>query len=105
MARKGVMAKIPSTRKAAAIGRFGGPSLLTLHTLPMPDPGPSEILIAMHTAGVGVWDTAIRQGEWRAPGRPKFPFIPGVDGAGRVAAVGSRVTRFRVGDRVYAYEF
>jgi len=99
------MAKIPSTRNAAAIDRFGGPSLLKPRALPMPQCGPSEILIDMHTAGVGVWDTAIRRGEWRAPGRTRFPFIPGVDGAGRVAAVGSRVTRFDVGDRVYAYEF
>ena len=40
-----------------------------LHTLAVPQPGPSEIIIAVHTAGVGIWDAAIRQGEWRAPGR------------------------------------
>jgi NADPH:quinone reductase-like Zn-dependent oxidoreductase len=90
---------------AAATDRFGGPSLLKPHIVPVPEPGPSEILIALHTAGVGIWDAEIRKGNWRPPGRSKFPLIPGVDGAGRVAAVGSRVTRFRAGDRVYAYEF
>jgi NADPH:quinone reductase-like Zn-dependent oxidoreductase len=90
---------------AAAIDRFGPPSLLTRHELPVPKPGPNEVLIAIDTAGVGSWDTSIRDGSWRRPGRAKFPLVPGVDGAGIVAAKGSRVRRFRLGDRVYAYEF
>ena len=91
--------------RAAAVSRFGPPSLLKLQQLPVPEPGPDEVLLAIATAGVGIWDGAIRRGEWRRPGRPKFPLIPGVDGAGIVVAKGSRVRRFRVGDRVYAYEF
>jgi NADPH:quinone reductase-like Zn-dependent oxidoreductase len=91
--------------KAAAIDRFGGPSALTPHTLEVPAPGPNEIVIKLHTAGVGVWDSDIRRGSWRPPGRPSFPLVPGVDGAGIVAAAGARVTRFRIGDHVYAYEF
>jgi NADPH:quinone reductase-like Zn-dependent oxidoreductase len=61
--------------KAVAIDRFGSPSVLTLHTLPVPEPGPSEVLIALHAAGVGVWDAAIRDGSWRPTGRPKFPLV------------------------------
>jgi len=91
--------------KAAAIDRFGPPSALTLHRVPMPSPGPQEVLIAMVTAGVGSWDASIRDGSWRKPGRTRFPLVPGVDGAGIVAAVGARVRRFHPGDRVYAYEF
>ncbi len=90
---------------AAAIDRFGGPSVLRPHTLELPVPGPHEILVKLHTAGVGVWDAAQRDGSWRPPGRPSFPLVPGVDGAGVVAATGARVTRFRIGDHVYAYEF
>jgi len=91
--------------KAVALDRFGPPSVLTLHELPVPSPGPREVLIAIDTAGVGTWDASIRDGSWRAPGRPRFPLVPGTDGAGTVVATGSRVTRLRVGDRVYAYEF
>lgn len=92
------------TMKAAALDRFGPPSVLKLHTLPVPEPGPREVLIELHAAGVGVWDTDIRGGWW-PEGRPKFPLVLGSDGAGVVAAKGALVRRFRVGDRVWAAEF
>ena len=91
--------------KAAAIDRFGPPSVLKLHTLPAPEPGPEEVLITLHSAGVGVWDASVRDGSWRPYGRPKFPLIPGTDGAGIVSALGARVRRFSVGDRVYATDY
>lgn len=91
--------------KAAAVDRFGPPSALKLHELPVPKPRPHEVLIMIHTAGIGTWDTAIRDGSWRASGRTRFPLIPGVDGAGTVVAKGARVRRFAIGDTVYAYEF
>jgi NADPH2:quinone reductase len=91
--------------KAAAINRFGPPSALALHDVPVPKPGPREVLIAIDTAGIGSWDASIRDGSWRKPGRPRFPLLPGVDGSGIVVAKGARVRRFHLGDRVYAYEF
>jgi len=91
--------------KAAAVDRFGPPSALTLHEVPVPKPGPHEVLIAINTAGIGSWDASIRDGSWRTPGRSRFPLVPGVDGAGIVVAKGARVRRFKEGDRVYAYEF
>jgi NADPH:quinone reductase-like Zn-dependent oxidoreductase len=96
---------IPKQMTAAAIDRFGPPSVLTRHELPIPEPGPREVLIALDTAGVGSWDASIRDGSWRKPGRPRFPLIPGIDGSGIVVAKGARVRRFRLGDQVYAYEF
>ena len=90
--------------KAAAIDRFGPPSVLKLHELPVPEPGPNEVLIALHVAGVGVWDADIRKGWWPS-GRPKFPLVLGTDGAGVVAAKGARVRRFETGERVWVYEF
>jgi NADPH:quinone reductase len=102
---RGHGALIPARMKAAAIDRFGPPSLLTLHDVPVPTPGPREILIALETAGIGSWDAAIRDGSLRQPGRPRFPLVPGVDGAGVVVAKGARVRRLRLGDHVYAYEF
>jgi len=90
--------------KAAAIDRFGRPSVLKLHTLPVPQPDAGEVLIALHAAGVGVWDADIRDGWW-PEGRPKFPLILGTDGAGVIAAKGSGTRRFKLGERVWAYEF
>ena len=96
--------KIPKFMRAAAIDRFGGPEVLTLHSLPVPVPGPQEVLIRLHTAGVGGWDADMRAGWW-PEGKPHFPFVPGTDGAGTIAAVGSRVRRLNIGDEVYAYSF
>jgi NADPH:quinone reductase-like Zn-dependent oxidoreductase len=95
---------IPSTMRAAAFDRVGDPSVLAMHTLPVPTIDAGEVLIAVHTAGVGGWDADMRGGWW--PGRrPPFPIVLGSDGSGRIAAVGSRVRRFAVGDRVYAHAF
>jgi NADPH:quinone reductase len=92
------------TMKAAAIDRPGPPSALKLHRLPVPQVAANEVLIALHTAGVGGWDTDIRKGSW-PNGRPKFPFVLGTDGAGIVIGRGARVRRFRKGERVWGYEF
>ncbi len=90
--------------KAAAIDRFGPPSVIRLHTLPVPRPGPRQVLIAMHTAGVGIWDTSVRDGSFRE-GPVRFPLVLGTDGSGVVVARGRRVRRLRIGDRVYSYLF
>src|ERR1700755_643767 len=102
---RGRAMKIPATMRAAALDRFGNPDVLKLHVLPTPEIGPSEVLIAIHTAGVGSWDADIRGGWWPFGGRPKFPLVLGTDGSGTVVAVGSRVRRLSVGDTVYAYSF
>jgi NADPH:quinone reductase-like Zn-dependent oxidoreductase len=90
--------------KAAAIDRFGPPSVIRTRTVPVPEPGPNQLLIEVHAAGLGIWDAMIRQGVW-ADEDTEMPMVPGTDGAGIVAAKGSRVRRFEVGDRVYGYEF
>jgi NADPH:quinone reductase len=98
-------AAVPSTVRAAALDRFGGPDVLTLHVLPVPAVAPGEVLIAVDTAGVGSWDADMREG-WSPDGRrPTFPLVLGTDGSGTIAAVGSRVRRFAPGDVVYAYSF
>jgi NADPH:quinone reductase-like Zn-dependent oxidoreductase len=98
------MNKIPKIMRAAAIDRFGGPEVLTVHELPVPEIDANEVLIALHTAGVGPWDAEIRGG-WYPGGHPHFPLVLGTDGAGTVAAVGSRIRRFKVNDRVYSYSW
>lgn len=89
---------------AAAIDRPGGPEVLTIHELAVPQPDENEVLIAVHTAGVGQWDADMRAG-WFPGGRPRYPLVLGTDGSGTVAAAGSRVRRFEVGEKVYAYSF
>src|ERR1700704_240706 len=92
------------TMPAAAIDHFGGPEVLTLHVLPVPAIDAADGLIALDTAGVGPWDADIRAG-WYPGGKPHFPLVLGVDGAGTIVAVGSRVRRLKVGDKVYSYSW
>jgi NADPH:quinone reductase len=95
--------ELPQTMRAAAIDRFGGPKQLKIHTLPVPDIDEHEVLIAVHTAGVGPWDAEMREGSLF--GTPRFPLVLGTDGSGTIAAVGSRVRRLNLGDQVYSYSY
>jgi NADPH:quinone reductase-like Zn-dependent oxidoreductase len=90
--------------RAAVIEKFGGPNVLKVKDVPVPEIGDDEVLIALHTAGVGAWDPDMRSG-WSPSGKPRFPLILGSDGAGTVAAVGRRVRKFKPGDRVFANTF
>ncbi len=99
------MKAIPGAMKAAALEKFGPPQVLSLHALPVPLPGPGEVLIELHAAGVGVWDASVRDGSWRPYGRSRFPLVPGTDGAGIVVARGPHVRRFDIGDRVWASDY
>jgi len=90
--------------RAAAIDRFGLPSVLKTHELPIPRVGARDVLIAVHTAGVGTWDPDVRTGAWGATGA-RFPRVLGTDGSGTVVARGARARRLRVGDKVYGVSF
>lgn len=95
---------IPETMEAAAIDRFGGPEVLTLHRLRVPTVDENEVLIAIDTAGVGSWDADMRAG-WYPGEPPPFPLVLGTDGSGHIADMGSGIRRFKPGDAVYAYSF
>ncbi len=78
---------------------FGPPEVLALEELPDPTPGPSEVLVRVHAAGVNPYDTYMRVGGYALS--PEPPYIPGADAAGIVEEVGEEVTGVREGDRVY----
>ena len=96
---------VPSTMRAAAIDHGGNPDVLSLHTVPVPELGANEVLIATDTAGVASWDASIRQDPDVFGTHRHLPLILGTDGAGLIAAVGSAVKGFKVGDKVYSYSF
>ncbi|MGH3691297.1 MAG: NADP-dependent oxidoreductase [Microbacterium sp.] len=90
--------------KAVVLDRFGDESELRERTIAVPAVGERDVLIRVDIAGIGSWDRFEREGDFEgAFGAPStFPYILGWEGAGIVEAVGSDVTRFARGDRVYA---
>jgi NADPH:quinone reductase len=85
--------------KAIRVHKFGGPEVLRLEEVPTPQPGPGQVLVRMHAAGVNPVETYIRAGTYAR--LPELPYTPGNDGAGVVEHVGLGVTEFKPGDRVY----
>ena len=84
--------------KAYAIESPGSFENLTLMDLPKPVPEKEEILVKIHVAGLNPVDYKVLSGghkNWF------YPFVPGLDGAGEVEAVGEEVTDFKIGDRVF----
>ena len=103
VARADVMqAHIPQQMRAAAIHHYGGPDVFQTEEVPVPTPKADEVLIHLAAAGVGVWDPAVRSGEFEL-GPRHLPQVIGNDGAGEVVAVGSHVKHVQPGDRVYAF--
>ena len=85
--------------KAAYIERTGPPENITYGDLAAPVIGPSQCLVKVAAVAVNPIDTYVRGGLIPMP--LSFPYIIGCDLAGTVAEVGGKVTRFRVGDRVW----
>ncbi|MEZ2145557.1 alcohol dehydrogenase AdhP [Bradyrhizobium sp. DN5] len=84
------------TMKAAIVRQFGKP--LVIEDVPVPQPGPGEVLVKVKACGVCHTDLHAASGDW--PVKPVPPFIPGHEAAGIVAAVGSGVKNLKVGDAV-----
>ncbi|TAK01223.1 MAG: NAD(P)H-quinone oxidoreductase [Candidatus Manganitrophaceae bacterium] len=86
--------------KAIEIEQFGGPEVLKVGERPRPMPGPQEVLIEVHAAGVNRPDCYQRQGHYPSP--PGASDILGLEVSGTIAALGSEATRWTVGARVCA---
>lgn len=97
------------TMRAVVRKRYGAPQdVLTVHDIPKPRPGDDEVLVRVRAAGANPYDWHYYRGDpylvrlvTRGFTKPKKGALLGADFAGEVAAVGSRVTGYRVGDRVY----
>jgi NADPH:quinone reductase-like Zn-dependent oxidoreductase len=89
-----------TTYRAVMLTKIGGPDVLQVVELPLPEPGPHELRIRVRATGVGATDVTMRAGQY--PYAPPIPFVPGYEVAGVVDAVGSAVTGFRAGQRVAA---
>lgn len=92
------MSSIPSRMTAIGIKSPGGPEVLVPEQRDVPQPAADEVLIRVAAAGVNRPDVAQRQGVYPPP--PGASDIPGLEIAGEIAAVGSVVKRWAVGDRV-----
>ena len=88
--------------KAFILDRYGKQERLRAADVPEPELRADEVLIQVHAAAVNLIDVKVRNGEFKLilPYRP--PFVLGHDVAGVVVRVGSRVSRIKVGDEVYA---
>src|SRR5215470_16420649 len=87
--------------RAAVVTRFGGPEVFELAELPDPVPGPGQVAIDVTYAAVGLVDVYIRQGLYRdRPGLPLPPYVPGLEVAGTIRALGGDVQGFQVADPV-----
>ncbi|MBZ0128988.1 MAG: NAD(P)H-quinone oxidoreductase [Rhodobacteraceae bacterium] len=91
---------LPDTMRVIEISEPGGPEVLKPATRPVPQPGPGQILIRLQAAGVNRPDALQRAGSYNPP--PGASDLPGLEGAGEVAATGPGVSRWQVGDRVTA---
>jgi len=88
--------------KAVVIHQYGGPEVLKYEDVPRPEPQADQIVVRVIAAGVNPVDGMIRSGMF-ANEKRAFPIILGGDIAGVVEKVGSRITKFKVGDPVFAY--
>lgn len=82
--------------KAIQVLQCGGPEQLVLANIPVPSPGPGQVLVKIAASGVNFIDVYFRIGLYKAD----TPFTPGMEAAGTVEAVGEGVTEFAPGDRV-----
>jgi NADPH2:quinone reductase len=82
--------------KAIQVKQVGGPDVLELVELPVPQPKANEAVVKLSASGVNFIDVYHREGRYKAA----LPFVPGQEGAGVVSAVGADVKSVKVGDRV-----
>ena len=84
--------------RGVLVHEFGPLENHGVEEVPDPEPGPEEVLVEVHAIGVNFPDTLMMRGLYQA--KPPRPFVPGRDAAGIVAAIGEKITKVAVGDRI-----
>src|SRR5437588_11883953 len=92
-----------ATMKAVVIHSYGGPDVLKVEDVPRLVPKEDEILIRVIAASVNPVDVAIRKGYLAELTGNKFPLILGMDAAGVAEKTCTKISKFKVGDPVYAF--
>ena len=87
--------------RTIVVSEFGGPEVLRSMEAPVPTPGAGQVLIQVAATSVNFADIMARLGRYHGGAQP--PFVPGLDVAGTITAVGDGVTDLRVGQRVAAF--
>jgi NADPH2:quinone reductase len=82
---------------AIRVHKYGGPEVLTWEEVEVGAPGQGQVKLKQHAVGLNYIDVYLRTGLYP---QPSMPFVPGMEGAGEVTAVGAGVTDLKVGDRV-----
>ena len=80
------------------ITKAGGPNVLDIQEIAIPEPQPNEVCIQVHFAGINFADTLMRMGFYQP--RPPFPFTPGYEVSGVIHSMGKDVQGFEIGQRV-----
>lgn len=88
--------------KAYTINRYSKDDKLQLSDVPNPVAKENQVLIQIHSASINQLDVKLKSGEYKLLMPYKFPLILGHDVAGKVIGVGSNVSRFQIGDEVFA---
>ena len=91
------------TMKAIVAHQWGGPVVLKVEEVLLPQPKENEILIKSFAAGVNSFDGTLLTGKYAKVFGTQLPWIPGYDVAGTVEKVGANVRKFKAGDPVYAF--
>ncbi len=89
--------------RALLANSYGPPSELVLGEAPQPVPGPQQVLVRMRAAALNPFDLKLLTGAFGEGMKVKFPYTPGMDGAGFIAALGEGVGGLAVGEEVFGF--
>lgn len=97
---------LPESMRALQIDAYGGPETVVQRDIPIPTPGPDDVLIRLAYSGINFMDVYTRLGRYAGSGvksghyQSGLPLTLGIEGAGRIVAIGKNVLHWKAGDRV-----